>query len=84
MSIPIPEKLQGLTAMGSPSDFDNSIESLNGDKGNFERRMASSSAVSTFEVGRPCLLTNFKTATASSSPAITRLRESAWRTCLVR
>ncbi|KAG6022590.1 D-lysergyl-peptide-synthetase subunit 1 [Claviceps sp. LM458 group G5] len=73
MSIPIPKKLQGLTAVNSPSDFGNSIESINEDKSNSERHMASSSAVSTFEVGRPCLLTNFKAVAASSGSVITKV-----------
>ncbi|KAG6319205.1 D-lysergyl-peptide-synthetase subunit 1, partial [Claviceps purpurea] len=73
MSIPIPEKLQDLTAVKSPSAFGNSIESINGDKNKSERHTASSSAVSTYEIGHPCLLTNFKLAVACSGPAITKV-----------
>ncbi|KAG6092046.1 D-lysergyl-peptide-synthetase subunit 1, partial [Claviceps sp. LM454 group G7] len=70
MSISIPEKLQGLTAVKSPFAFGHSIESTNGDKNNPEQHIASGSAVSTFESRQPCLLTNFKSAAASSGPAI--------------
>ncbi|KAG6196364.1 D-lysergyl-peptide-synthetase subunit 1 [Claviceps purpurea] len=73
MSIPIPEKLQDLTAVKSPSAFGNSIESINGDKNKSERHTSLSSAVSTSEIGHPCLLTNFKLAVACSGPAITKV-----------
>ncbi|KAG5933883.1 D-lysergyl-peptide-synthetase subunit 1 [Claviceps pazoutovae] len=73
MSIPIPEKLQRLTAVKSPFAFNHSFESINGDKNKSERYTASSSAVSTFEIGQPCLLTNFKSAAACSGPAITKV-----------
>ncbi|KAG6223229.1 D-lysergyl-peptide-synthetase subunit 1 [Claviceps purpurea] len=73
MSISVPDKLQGLTAVKSPFAFGDSIESINGDKRNSERHMASSSAVPTFEVGRPCLLMNLKSAAASSGLAITKI-----------
>ncbi|KAG6137079.1 D-lysergyl-peptide-synthetase subunit 1 [Claviceps purpurea] len=73
MSIPIPEKLQGLSAVNSPSAFGNSIESINGDKSNSEWHISSGSAVSTFEARQPCLLTNFNSAATSSGPAITQV-----------
>ncbi|KAG5971521.1 D-lysergyl-peptide-synthetase subunit 1 [Claviceps cyperi] len=73
MSIPIPGKLQGLTALNSPSTFGNSVESINGEERNSEQHVESGSAASTFEVGRPCLLTNFKPAAASSGLAITKV-----------
>ncbi|KAG6242263.1 D-lysergyl-peptide-synthetase subunit 1, partial [Claviceps purpurea] len=73
MSIPIPEKLQDLTAVKSPSAFGNSIESINRDKSNSEWHISSGSAVSTFEAHQPCLLTNFKSAATYSGPAITQV-----------
>ncbi|KAG6201798.1 D-lysergyl-peptide-synthetase subunit 1 [Claviceps purpurea] len=73
MSISVPEKLQGLTAVKSPFAFGHSIESINGGKNNPEQHIASGSAVSTFEAHQPCLLTNFKSAAASSEPAINQV-----------
>ncbi|KAG6065333.1 D-lysergyl-peptide-synthetase subunit 1, partial [Claviceps sp. LM84 group G4] len=73
MSVSIPEKLQGLTAVKSPFAFGHSIESIDGEKINTERHIASGSAVSTFESRQPCLLTNFKSAAASSGPAKTKI-----------
>ncbi|KAG6065146.1 D-lysergyl-peptide-synthetase subunit 1, partial [Claviceps sp. LM84 group G4] len=73
MSIPLPEKLEGLTAVKSPFAFGHSIDTINGNKSNSERHIAPGSAVSTFESRQPCLLTNFKSAAASSGPAKTKV-----------